>query len=261
MPVEQLYSQGHLIASSYRNAGGFDSVVLSYRQREIREQAIRWVETVEQTLPKATAAGIQKLLAWYDILHIIAYGKKPAFSYVYAWMKKVIMALARGEKADRIMLMRWVNSHLHTHPDDIEPAVAEWYRAVIGRWTDQLEYPLSVSQEYDVEILRKVNFLVGENRCPDDAGIRWFKEMLVARWMPALSLIEKEESKPGTVSPEMLEALDELSFYASLQNPEIDYWDYRARILQLLSNHPCLDHDSRLAFQLDLENEKKSLVA
>ena len=260
-PVESdvLEGEGHYLCSAYRNLGGFDARVLTARQRELRLEAEKWVFTVEKTVGGLKAGEIQKTLAWYDLVHRVAFSRPSDFRRVYGWMRRAMTGMARGEEADKAGFMGWVSSSLYFHVKEMEPVLLDWYGAVLDRWTEEFSRRIPKIGKEDVETLSRINFLLRErlgSSVPEEGS---YKERLIEAGLPALRYIDIEKRQSGSVSPEMLNALSEFSFRAWLSNPGVDHETIKREILTLLSFHPTLTATARRAYALDLEYEKEGI--
>lgn len=73
---EEIEGYGHLLASAFRNCGGFSTLPSRNKTlTHIRIYAERWVIQVEELLHNPRQSQSDRILTWYDINHRIAFGR------------------------------------------------------------------------------------------------------------------------------------------------------------------------------------------
>lgn len=128
-----------------------------------RQQARQWLTLAEQQLPILTADAILRLLSLYTPLHHIAYSVPPSPEFINKWHEHTLLLIAKGQKADKLPIMRWMRSRLADNPRAVPPRLRTWYADVLSRWVKESLARTPLSRHPRAEARAIADFLLQEN--------------------------------------------------------------------------------------------------
>ena len=156
-------------ATSPQNILSMAAAILSRAQASstipsaTRQQARQWLTLAEQQLPMLTADAIQRLLSLYTPLHHIAYSVPPSPEFINKWHEHTLLLIAKGQKADKLPIMRWMRSRLADNPRAVPPRLRTWYADVLSRWVKESLARTPLSRHPRAEARAIADFLLQEN--------------------------------------------------------------------------------------------------
>ena len=253
---ESVEGSGHFIASALRNADISEFISLE-EKNSLRDVAEVWIKKVELKIDQLKGREIQDCLEWYDIVHRMVFSKPAKFSFIYGYMHRAMMDLAKGGDTDKLRLMRWTKNALYFHANDLDSKIIQWRLANIEKWVKKFVHPGSVGINLlgDDDTLRIVNILLEENLYQLVVDQKSFKRRLIKKGLPLLDFISENKIDDLRLSRIQWEALVTFASLSLKEFPGIDYDKIRGNMLKKLVSDDSLDLYSRKAYALDLEYE------
>ena len=93
-----------------------------------------YLTSLRTAIDAAPAVEIPEALRRYDTMHRRILSVPADFNYCYAHIKRALLALARGEKSDKIGIMLWLKEAKLTHYRELDPVHTDWFTDVKDRW-------------------------------------------------------------------------------------------------------------------------------
>ena len=239
---------GSLLIAAFNYYSVLDDVNSKTFLRDIRTQAQKWIFEVEAEIDTLEAGKMQEFLAFYPLIHHIAFSKPHPQEKYDTWMQSALLKMAGGQKADKVFFMSWV---LHTLINDhtkIPDNIYRWYTSVLRHWNEDLEYNRTTFRGMAPgDSLRVISFLFDE-LLSYPIYKPGKKEQLLEK---GLQLLDQINNNPEAQYTELIDAVNFCQTF-TLSFPDIDCDEIRQNLLLRLSTSPKLSPQSRLAFSLYL---------
>lgn len=191
---------------------------------------------------------MQAYLSMYELIHSFAFSKTNSRNGFYdRYMGEAIMKMAKGEKADKVMFMNWIQNRLRQDYRKVSENQFVWFTSVLSRWEEEFKIGIyAFSRESNSETLGIIDFLLKNSLNGKVNGKLPVDKLLKS----SLTLTDKTMVNPDA-NPRQL--IDAATFILTLYIADTDheYQHKRKNLLTRLSETPGIHPLSRQAYHLD----------
>lgn len=248
--MEEVTQSAATVCRAADSSGLFSSAFPSSQAfSEIRRSAKKWVQEIDSRISGLSPAEALDAMAYYDIMHRIAYCKPPYPETINRPVIRAFEAYIRGDKSiDQYDLFRYISSGVQRRDKAYFGRPLQWRSICLERWHRQFLYGASLDQLNDYDTLQRVTILLESDLWAfETRNETAFKERLFNAYRHYLTSFAPESSQAASgnlsldqakpVDTKTLKALEHFLFASRSYLSDSDFHTYKNHLSKALETY------------------------